>query len=234
MSCLAILLFLLQIPATMDSSPAPSPDPEGAAIPQKPFQIQTTVVVTGTHTGIDLEKSPASASVITRQDLENADSWMVDQSLRFLPGLHAFRTKGPQDTSMGVSMRGFNGRGVDGARILVLLDGQPMNSAYDGAAESMGAMIVIRAGPESLTSNFVWTLKEPAARIIESADFLRQLRSVVCCQGSEMLIHKAFQAGSVARLRRSGAESNRQEREEIILCAPASLQPVRHITLSVP
>ncbi len=135
MSYLAILLFLLQIPATMDSSPAPSPDPEGAAIPQKPFQIQTTIVVTGTRTGIDLEKSPASASVITRQDLENADSWMVDQSLRFLSGLHAFRTKGPQDTSMGVSMRGFNGRGVDGARVLVLLDGQPMNSAYDGAVQ---------------------------------------------------------------------------------------------------
>ncbi len=135
MTYLAVLLFLLQIPAATDQSSTSASDQESAAPLQKPFQIQTTVVVTGTRTETDLEKSPAAASIITRQDLEHTNTRMVDQSLSFLPGVHAFRTKGPQDTSTGVSMRGFNGRGVDGARILVLLDGQPLNSAYDGAVQ---------------------------------------------------------------------------------------------------
>jgi len=135
MPYLAYLLFLLQVPAAIDQPPAPPSSQETSAPPQKTFHIQTTVVVTGTRTQIELEKSPASASIITRQDLEYNNTRMVDQSLSFLPGVHAFRTKGPQDTSTGVSMRGFNGRGVDGARVLVLLDGQPMNSAYDGAVQ---------------------------------------------------------------------------------------------------
>ena len=135
MTYLSCLLFLLQLPAAIDQSNDGGSNQSDPAQIKKTFHIQTTVVVTGTRTEIELEKSPASTSIITRRDLDLSNTQLVDQSLSFLPGVYAFRTKGPQDTSSGVSMRGFNGRGVDGSRVLVLLDGQPMNSAYDGAVQ---------------------------------------------------------------------------------------------------
>jgi iron complex outermembrane recepter protein len=135
MAYLLCLLFLFQSQTGTDASPEPASSQDQPSPPQKVFHIQTTVVVTGTRSEVELEKSPASASVITRQDIERSNTSTMDQSLNFLPGVHAFRTKGPQDTSTGVSMRGFDGRGVDGARVLVLLDGQPMNSAYDGSVQ---------------------------------------------------------------------------------------------------
>ncbi len=135
MTYLAWVLLMLQLSSGIDQSSAVLPDLENASRPAKPLHLRTTIVVTATRTEMELGKSPASTSVITRQDLEQANTQLVDQSLSFLPGVHSFRTKGPQDTSSGISMRGFNGRGVDGSRVLVLLDGQPMNSGYDGAVQ---------------------------------------------------------------------------------------------------
>ncbi|MBN1568866.1 MAG: TonB-dependent receptor [Acidobacteria bacterium] len=135
MSPLIYLLFLLQLSVAADPSAAVLADKEKGSQSTNAIHIRTTVVVTATRTEVELGKSPASASVITREDLEMSNTQLVDQSLSLLPGVHAFRTKGPQDTSNGVGMRGFNGRGVDGSRVLVLLNSQPMNSAYDGAVQ---------------------------------------------------------------------------------------------------
>jgi len=145
---MAYMLFFLQLPAAAaeftpetqnlsDSTRSDSsPSDEKDAVPSKdPFHIRTTVVVIGTRTETELDKSPAATSVVTREELELRNTQLVDQSLNLLAGVYAFRTKGPQDTTNGISMRGFNGRGTDGSRVLVLLDGQPMNSAYDGAVQ---------------------------------------------------------------------------------------------------
>jgi iron complex outermembrane receptor protein len=103
---------------------------------EDPIRIHpTTVVVIGTRTETELEKSPVAASAIDRDELKLRNVQLIDQSVNLLPGVYAFRNKGPQDTGSGIGMRGFNGRGTDGARVLVLLDGQPINSAYDGSVQ---------------------------------------------------------------------------------------------------
>jgi iron complex outermembrane receptor protein len=50
-----------------------------------------------------------------------------------MEGLYALRSKGSQDTLAGVGMRGFDGRGSNQTRVLILLDGQPINDAYTGS-----------------------------------------------------------------------------------------------------
>ena len=50
-----------------------------------------------------------------------------------IEGLYSLRSKGSQDTLTGVGMRGFDARGSDQTRVLILLDGQPLNDAYTGS-----------------------------------------------------------------------------------------------------
>jgi iron complex outermembrane recepter protein len=145
MECMLLFLQLSAVaveftPETQNSgdstmSDANPSDEKDDVQSQDPFHIRTTIVVIGTRTGTELDQSPAATSVVTREELELRNTQLVDQSLNLLAGIYAFRTKGPQDTTNGISMRGFNGRGADGSRVLVLLDGQPLNSAYDGAVQ---------------------------------------------------------------------------------------------------
>lgn len=129
--CFCLLLPLLTA-VGLAAGNGSDKDPERL---RDPLPLQTTVLVTGARTETEPDQSPVSASVVTRQEFTLRNTQLIDQGLDLLPGVHAFRTKGPQDTTHGVSMRGFNGRGADGARVLVLLDGQPMNSAYDGSIQ---------------------------------------------------------------------------------------------------
>ncbi len=98
-----------------------------------PFHIKTTVVVTGTKTQTELRESPVSTSVLTHTELDMRDTRTLDQGLGLIEGLYSLRAKGSQDTLTGVGMRGFDGRGSDQTRVLILLDGQPLNDAYTGS-----------------------------------------------------------------------------------------------------
>ena len=98
-----------------------------------PFHIKTTIVVTGTRTPTELQESPVSTSVLTRTELEMRDTRTLDQGLGLIEGLYSLRSKGSQDTLTGVGMRGFDARGSDQTRVLILLDGQPLNDAYTGS-----------------------------------------------------------------------------------------------------
>ena len=97
-----------------------------------PFHIKTTIVVTGTRTPTELKESPVSTSVLTRTELDMRNSRTLDQGLSLVEGLYTFRSKGSQDTLAGVGMRGFDARGSNQTRVLILLDGQPVNDAYTG------------------------------------------------------------------------------------------------------
>ena len=97
-----------------------------------PFHIKTTIVVTGTRTQTELQESPVSTSVLTRTELDMRDTRTLDQGLGLIEGLYSFRSKGSQDTLAGVGMRGFDARGSNQTRVLILLDGQPLNDAYTG------------------------------------------------------------------------------------------------------
>jgi outer membrane receptor protein involved in Fe transport len=105
----------------------PSADPPPVIEP-----LKTTITVTGTRTATELDRTPVSTSLITRDELDTRGVNQVDQVLSGTEGVSAYRTKGPADNDFGVGMRGFSGRGGQ-SRTLILLDGQPLNDSYTGA-----------------------------------------------------------------------------------------------------
>jgi iron complex outermembrane receptor protein len=90
--------------------------------------VRTTVVVTASKSSGDPELAPAAITVVTSQDMEQRNTQTVDQTLAQAPGMYPNRSKGFMDTDPGFGMRGFGARNF--SRVLVLLDGQPLNNAY--------------------------------------------------------------------------------------------------------
>ncbi|WP_031500302.1 TonB-dependent receptor [Bryobacter aggregatus] len=99
--------------------------------PQEPAPVQSTVTVIGSRSPMEIDKSPVSTSVVTRQELENRNIRQIDQALTLTEGVNSLRAKGPADNDFGLGLRGFAGRGGQN-RTLILLDGQPMNNSYIG------------------------------------------------------------------------------------------------------
>jgi len=97
-----------------------------------PFHPKTTITVTATRSEISTEAAPASTSVVEQGELQTRNIQFVDQGLNLLQGVEVSRGKGATDTLAGVGMRGFAGYGTGQARVLVMLDGEPINDAYTG------------------------------------------------------------------------------------------------------
>jgi iron complex outermembrane receptor protein len=97
-----------------------------------PFRPKTTVVVTATRSEVSTEAAPASTSVVEQSELRTRNIHFLDQSLTLLQGMNINRGKGATDTLAGVGMRGFAGYGTGQSRVLVMLDGEPLNDAYTG------------------------------------------------------------------------------------------------------
>lgn len=89
-----------------------------------------TIVVTGTRDQVEISKSPVAVNVVTRSEIAVRNVRLPDQTLNYAEGVNVFRSKGAADSGAGVGMRGFSGRSQ--SRVLVLLDGQPVNDAYTG------------------------------------------------------------------------------------------------------
>jgi iron complex outermembrane receptor protein len=109
------------------------------------------MVVTATRTEVEADKAPASVTVITRQDMEKKNIRTVDDALKNEAGIYTSRTRGIQDVSASVSMRGLAGQ----KRTLVLVDGIPFQDGYsnttiwgDIPTDSIERIEVIR-GPGS-------------------------------------------------------------------------------------
>jgi iron complex outermembrane recepter protein len=100
--------------------------------PSSPFFLKQSVTVTATRGELATDQAPVSVSAITAEEIAARRSQLLDQALNTAPGLFAFRGKGAQDTNAGIGMRGFAGRGSLQARVLVLVDGQPVNDSYTG------------------------------------------------------------------------------------------------------
>ena len=104
----------------------PPPDPAF------PFVLKESITVTATRGELDTEKAPVSVTTVTSGEIAARRLQLLDQALNTTPGLYAFRGKGAQDTNAGIGMRGFSGRGSGQSRVLVLVDGQPVNDSYTG------------------------------------------------------------------------------------------------------
>ncbi len=122
-----------QAPGGTTDAPPPaqaSPEPDRSdALPV----LTESVIVTATRGVADRDTSPASSAVVTRQEIERRAITSVDQALAPVEGVSAYRVRGLADNEAGIGMRGFSGRGTGQSRVLVLLDGQPVNNGYTGA-----------------------------------------------------------------------------------------------------
>lgn len=83
-----------------------------------------TMVVTATRTMKEIQAVPASVSVVTAQDIEERNAMSVQEAIQYLPGVYM-----DQSAQGSIQMRGFGT-----TDILILVDGQQMNTTYNGSA----------------------------------------------------------------------------------------------------
>src|SRR5688500_3392176 len=122
-----------QAPNSANSPAESRPAQDGAAAPPGRPTLNESVIVTATRGAADRDTSPASSAVITREAIERRAVTAVDQALAPVEGVYAYRVRGLADNEAGIGMRGFSGRRSGQARVLVLVDGQPINNGYTGA-----------------------------------------------------------------------------------------------------
>lgn len=90
------------------------------------------IVVTATKSAQSIEKIPASVTVINREQIELSNARTVDELLVSVPGVYAAR----MDVSSSSRISQTYTRGMPGSgRTLVLIDGVPMNSQFDGQVD---------------------------------------------------------------------------------------------------
>ncbi len=87
-----------------------------------------TMVVSSTRSEINIKESPASISVITREDLEKMTLFTVDEALSRQVGIMNRRTKGFMETTPSLTIRGLS----NARDSLVLVDGVIQNDSRNG------------------------------------------------------------------------------------------------------
>lgn len=125
--CLLLLPTLPALGQAATQNQPTDPNPKTVIAP-----VQTEVTVTGTRTPIELERSPVSQALVTRQEIETRDVRLIDKALEQVPGVISLRARGASDNDFGLGLRGFAGRGGQ-VRTLILLDDQPINNAFNGS-----------------------------------------------------------------------------------------------------
>jgi vitamin B12 transporter len=113
----AIFVFAPVVCHAQEPTPTPSPGE---------VEVES-VVVSATRFDIPLDQSPASASVISSEELEQKQIERVSDALREVPGLSVVQTGSPgQLTSVFT-------RGLRSEHTQILLDGIPINQGLQGA-----------------------------------------------------------------------------------------------------
>ncbi len=117
-----------------------------------PASLETEMVVTATRHQTPLAELPVSVTIITRQQIEQSNNLRIDHILRKYAGIDVRRGLGLVQHSATVSLRGM---GNQPGRTLVLVDGNPLNTADTGAvnwdlfqAEDLERIEILR-GPAS-------------------------------------------------------------------------------------
>src|SRR5438128_893580 len=89
----AVLLAWVSTAALAGQSPTSNPEPTQPKVEP----VKTTITVTGTRTATELDRSPVSTSLVTRDEIETRNVFEVDQLLSLIEGVNASRGKGPAD-----------------------------------------------------------------------------------------------------------------------------------------
>ena len=89
------------------------------------------IVVTATRTRVSLADAPAAVTVVTDRQIENINVSRLGDALTTVPSL--FLRAGSLSESQGTQgTSGMSLRGVDHKKVLILLDGQPIQDAGSG------------------------------------------------------------------------------------------------------
>jgi len=142
----SVCLFLLTLVTT--ASAMRGQDAVASTFNQKEAEAEP-IIVSATRFNIPLDQSPASASVITSEDIDLKQIERVSDALREVPGLSVVQTgTAGQLTSVFT-------RGLRSEHTQVLLDGVPINQGLQGAfdfanltTDNIGRIEIVR-GPQS-------------------------------------------------------------------------------------
>ena len=139
-----VLTSLVSVVASVRALDSTSVSPNGDELP-----VAEPVIVSATRFDIPLDQSPASASVIDSQDIDNKQIERVADALRGVPGLNVVQTGTPGQLT-SVFMRGLPSQDMQ-----VLLDGIPVNQGLAGqfdfanlTTDNIDRIEVVR-GPQS-------------------------------------------------------------------------------------
>ncbi|HND62531.1 MAG TPA: TonB-dependent receptor [Opitutaceae bacterium] len=86
-------------------------------------------VVTATRTAVSVAEAPANVYVVDAAQIDQRSSFRLGDALAGVPGLY-FRGSPFGINTPGAGQGGVTMRGISDKRTLVLVDGQPINSAY--------------------------------------------------------------------------------------------------------
>lgn len=95
----------------------------------KTYEIDETVV-TATRTVTPLSDIPQPVTVVSSTEIEESPAYNVGEMLGSVPGVRII-SAGTVGRAQGVSMRSLNG-GRYSDKVLVLMDGRPVNDAWEG------------------------------------------------------------------------------------------------------
>ncbi|MBK8597911.1 MAG: Plug domain-containing protein [Holophagales bacterium] len=119
-------------PAAVSADRANATPPPPAAKTPDEIRVRKAVEVTATRGTLAEDTSAAATAEVSRAEFEKRSPRTVDQALVGVGGVTTFRARGLPDSGVGVGLRGFSGRSSGQGRVLVLLDGQPLNDAISG------------------------------------------------------------------------------------------------------
>jgi outer membrane receptor protein involved in Fe transport len=127
-----------------------------------PAGVLETLTVTPARTEQQLGNTPASVTVLDREEIRRSPALVADDVLRQIPTFSLFRRTSSiaaHPTTQGVSLRGIGPSGV--SRSLVLLDGVPFNDPFGGwvywtrlPMESANRIEVVDGSSSSLYGNY--------------------------------------------------------------------------------
>ena len=120
-----------------------------------------SVVVSATRSARTLDDIPASVTVLNREQIQATPAQSLDDVIRTVPGINMPSSASYEQhpTSNAINMRGL-GSQFD-TRTLVMLDGVPINSAFQGVVqwmqvpmETIDRVEVVRGGGSALWGNY--------------------------------------------------------------------------------
>ncbi len=114
------------------------------------------IVVTATRTEKELQSAPGSVNVVTKKEMETRNITTIDDALNTTPGVFVNR-QNLMDALPSITLNGIPGQN----RTLIMMDGMPLNNAYDGMVsftalptENVGRVEVVQGPSSSLYGGY--------------------------------------------------------------------------------